>query len=75
MPRITMADLAAQVAALTAQLAASAPVADAEASQHFKLRDIPCAATPSCGRTFKTAARAATHGIEQGGHAAPRKAK
>ena len=63
MPRITMADLAAQVAALTAALAAAqvAPAAPSEASQHFADRDLPCTFAEPCERTFRTAKGQAWH--------------
>ena len=43
------------LAALVANVATPAPARTAEASAHFKARDIPCSAATPCAKTFKTA--------------------
>lgn len=73
MPRTTMADLVAQVAALTALLE-SRPTAPVKASEHFRpgKRDangnvadgFPC--TLGCGRTLKTDKAASSHDASRG---------
>lgn len=75
MPRTTMADLAAQVAALTALVAAqSAPAAPVAASEHFRpgKRDangnvpdgFPCTVGGGCTRVLKTDGAAASHDLK-----------
>lgn len=76
MPRITMADLAEQLATVTAQLAAlqAAPASPSTASEHFRTgkRDangnvpggFPCTADGGCGRTLKTDKAAASHDVK-----------
>lgn len=68
MARITLAAQVAAltdaVAALTAQAATPARTTSArtaEASAHFKAKDLPCLLTPACTTTFKTAKGQAWH--------------
>jgi hypothetical protein len=66
MARTNSAELLARIAKLEALLVEAAPVA--AASAHFSARDIPCSADKPCSRTFRTAKRAAVHGVDKGGH-------
>jgi hypothetical protein len=73
--------LTEQVAALTAAVAAltaaqAAPTSGASASGPARSadgRDFPCTAGGDCTRRLRSAARAAIHGVDAGGHE-PRKA-
>ena len=55
-------------AALRLALKARTTPAQAAAAAAFVGKGFPCTAKPPCGRTFRTAARAAIHGVEAGGH-------
>mgnify|MGYP001428670360 FL=1 len=72
---LSKATLDAITAAVTAAIAAAPPVASGQAggpSRSRDGRDYPCTAGGECTRVLRSAARAAVHGIDAGGHEARR---
>jgi hypothetical protein len=72
MPRVTIADLMAEIATLKAQVA---PVT-AQAAEHIGPSGKPdgrrfaCTADGGCGRLLRSEKRASVHGVDDGGHQA-----